>query len=79
MTATMTRPMNSIIEATETAPAIGFAPLRAPRADANVLLTAADESELETRAVERNQEFHATLRERLAVLDPQLVDADDVM
>lgn len=36
-------------------------------------------SELETRAIERNNEFYTTLMERIAVDNPQLVDADDVM
>ncbi len=43
------------------------------------LLFDAVSSELETRAIERNQEFYATILERIAVGNPQLVDPDDVM
>jgi hypothetical protein len=34
--------------------------------------------ELETRAIERNAEFHATIVERLTVSSPRLADADSV-
>lgn len=36
-------------------------------------------SELETLSIERNEEFHATIMERLAVQDPPTVDSDDVL
>jgi hypothetical protein len=36
-------------------------------------------SELETLAIERNEDFHATIVERLGVPEPDTVSSDDVL